>query len=76
MWGLDPEPAHSYTVEGFYGLLDRYGPLWVAAAVPGPHIRVVTGIEGDGTPDGTTLYINDPWEAGMQSFHLQNAGAR
>jgi Papain-like cysteine protease AvrRpt2 len=48
------------------------GPLWVAAAVPGPHIRVVTGVEGD----GTTRYINDPWEAGMQSFRLPNAGAR
>ena len=73
---LTPEPAQSYTVTGFADLLKRYGPLWVASAEPGPHVRVVTGIAGDGTPTGTLLYINDPWEAGMKSFRLPNRGAQ
>ena len=71
VWGLEPETAQSYTVDAFYSLLDRFGPLWVAAAVPGPHIRVVTGLEGDGTPDGTTLYINDPWPVGQGAQYTE-----
>jgi len=75
-WGLVPEAPQSYTVEGFANLLQRYGPLWVASAEPGPHIRVVTGIIGDGTPDGTTLFINDPWQSGMKVFSLPNSGSQ
>jgi hypothetical protein len=37
---------------------------------------VVAGIEGDGTPGGTILHILDPWQAGMTTFQLPNAGAR
>ncbi|MBC8137335.1 MAG: hypothetical protein H8F28_15755 [Fibrella sp.] len=76
VWGLTPEPQQSYSVDGFRRLLETYGPLWVAGAVPGPHIRVVTGLYGDGTPDGTRVIINDPWQKGMASFALPNAGAQ
>lgn len=76
VWGLTPEPAQTYTIEGFKQLLERYGPLWVASAEPGPHIRVVTGMSGDGTPDGTIVYINDPWQQGMDPFSLPNAGSQ
>jgi hypothetical protein len=76
VFGLVPEPAQSYTVSGFAELLRRYGPLWVASAEPGPHIRVVTGMVGDGTPAGTQVHINDPWEQGMATFRLPNQGAR
>jgi Papain-like cysteine protease AvrRpt2 len=73
-WGLVPEPAQTYTVERFRNLIERFGPLWVASAEPGPHIRVVGGIEGDGSPGGTRLHILDPWEPGMNEFRLPNAG--
>jgi hypothetical protein len=73
-WRLAPEPAQSYTVAGYRSLLERWGPLWTAGAVPGAHIRVVAGIEGDGTPNGTRLHILDPWEPGMAAFKLPNAG--
>ncbi|CBL45771.1 Hypothetical protein HDN1F_21880 [gamma proteobacterium HdN1] len=76
VWGFVPEPPQSYMISAFANLLRRYGPLWVASAEPGPHIRVITGIRGDGTPDGTTLYINDPWEQGMTSFQPSNRGAQ
>ncbi|MDX2249405.1 MAG: M12 family metallopeptidase [Bacteroidia bacterium] len=82
-WGLVPEYPACYTVAGFASLLAHYGPLWVAAAVdltgPGSanaHIRVVTGMRGDGTPDGTRVYINDPWDRGMTSFREPNSGSQ
>ena len=75
-WRLKPEPAQSYTVGGFAELLRRHGPLWVASAEPGPHIRVVTGMVGDGTPGGTLVHVNDPWEQGMTAFRTPNAGSR
>jgi hypothetical protein len=76
IWGLTPEPPQAYTVDGFRQLLETYGPLWVAGAVPGPHIRVVTGMHGDGSPEGTKVLINDPWQQGMTTFTLPNAGAQ
>lgn len=76
LWGFVPEPPQTYTVDAFADLLRNYGPLWVASAEPGPHIRVVTGIQGDGTPDGTLLYINDPWEQGMTIFRPNNRGSQ
>ena len=75
-WGLTPEAPQSYTVEGFAHLLKDNGPLWVASAAPGPHIRVVTGMSGDGTPDGTIVYINDPWQTGMTTFSMPNSGSQ
>ena len=76
VWRLTPEAAQTYTVLGFADLLKKHGPLWVASAEPGPHIRVVTGMVGDGTPTGTLVYINDPWEQGMASFRPGNRGSR
>lgn len=76
VWRLTPETAQSYTVQGFADLLKRHGPLWVASAEPGPHVRVVTGMVGDGTPSGTIVHINDPWEQGMVAFRTPNQGAQ
>lgn len=76
VWGLTPESPQSYSVSAFANLLATYGPLWVAGAVPGPHVRVVTGLYGDGTPDGTYVLVNDPWQKGMNLFSLPNAGAQ
>jgi uncharacterized protein YycO len=59
---LEGEPGQCYTVDGFADLLTRKGPLWVAALVPGFHAIVVTGVQGDGDPDTTLVYVSDPWE--------------
>lgn len=77
-WGLQLESPQSYTVEGFANLLGNYGPLWVASAEgesATPHIRVIAGMRGDGTPDGTLLTVYDPWEKGMSRFKSSNKGA-
>jgi hypothetical protein len=76
IWGFVPAPLQTHSVQSFADMLSSYGPLWVASAEPGPHIRVVTGMHGDGTPDGTLLYINDPWEQGMTSFRPSNRGSQ
>ena len=59
--GLKAEAPRSYTVAGFEGLLRTHGPLWFGTKEKqGLHARVVTGIEGDGTVDGTNVVLIDP----------------
>ncbi len=60
--GLEFEAPMSYSVEGWEQLLRRYGPLWVTTASPSfaIHGRVIKGISGDGTPDGTKIFLLDP----------------
>lgn len=52
--GFGIESPQCYTTAGIESLLTRKGPLWVATWAPGPHIRVVTGM------NGSALSINDP----------------
>jgi len=73
-WGLTEEEPQSFTVQAFYDMIARYGPLWVAAdanpsSAVAAHVRVVSGIYGDGTVDGTFLVIQDP--AGKQN-HVES----
>ncbi|CAN7556635.1 DUF3238 domain-containing protein [Phenylobacterium sp. LjRoot225] len=58
--GLVAENPACYTADGFRGLLESFGPLWVGSAVPSPHIRVVTGMYSDGLD--TYVRITDPWD--------------
>jgi hypothetical protein len=58
---LEAEDPQSYGIDAFRELLEARGPLMVTASVPSEHVVVVTGIYGDGTPDGTYVRINDPW---------------
>ena len=65
--GLDPNDQYILRQNGFlmeapmcytpslvHDHLEAHGPLWVAAAVPSPHIRVIRGMEGG------MLHVNDP----------------
>lgn len=59
------EAPQNYTVAGYAALLSSHGPLWVGSelGVPGnyrKHVRILRGVIGDGTPDGTTAYVIDP----------------
>lgn len=82
VWGLVPEVRIELDLEDFAQLLYNYGPLWVASGEDltgsgraAAHIRVITGMAGDGTPDGTVLYINDPWDRRATSFTSRNQGS-
>jgi hypothetical protein len=63
--GLQEEPPANYTVDGFLNMLKTYGPLWVTrdsstATFVSLHARIMTGMYGDGTPDGTFVLLIDP----------------
>jgi hypothetical protein len=75
------EAPQNYSVPGWESLLRNNGPLWVTTAFPLPgkrwglHARVVSAINGDGTPDGTTLHIIDP-DGGKVSDQTVSAFAK
>ena len=68
-WGLVKEPPQSYTIEGWRQLIEQNGPLWLGVAVPSGHAVVVTGLSGDGTPEGTAVRYHDPWPPGTGAKH-------
>ena len=62
--GLQTEPLACYTVAGWVEQLRRHGLIWIWQLNAGAsfgHIRVLAGVTGDGSPDGSKLYILDPW---------------
>jgi hypothetical protein len=69
-WELSVEPARDWNVESLRERLEEVGPLWLGEASPGLHSIVVTGIYGDGSPDGTFVRINDPWPVGRGERYL------
>lgn len=62
--GLTAQAPQNLTIEGWERLLRAYGPIWVTTQEgTGPfsiHARVVVGIHGDGTPEGTRFDVVDP----------------
>lgn len=74
---LFAEPPATYTADGLTSLMKVHGPLWVTTAEPDGakfsiHARVLTGITGDGTGDGTTLFIVDPADGQTHSETLND----
>lgn len=74
-WGLNIKSPQSYSVTAFYDLISTYGPCMLTTFEPGIHTRVVTGMYGDGTPEGTILVIYDPWDRDMTTFSSSNEGS-
>jgi hypothetical protein len=69
--GMSGESPMCYLPRGLLRLLKQHGPLWVIGddAVAGnhlAHIRVVTGMHGDGTSDGTEVSFVDPADGASQ----------
>ena len=62
--GLVAEPPSDPSISGWRDLLIKHGPLWVTTVDSGTgfsiHARIIVGIAGDGTPDGTLMTIVDP----------------
>jgi hypothetical protein len=55
----------SYTPEGLARLIEEVGPVLEIGddGIEGnkvSHVRILTGVSGDGTPDGTTVSVADP----------------
>lgn len=64
--GLVTEAPQNFTPAGYDSLLSAHGPLWVGSRLDvntddsRRHIRVLRGISGDGTGDGSTAWVLDP----------------
>ncbi len=73
---LTAEPPASIGATGLESKLRLWGPLWITTAEPDGqnfsiHARVLIGIVGDGSADGTTLTIADPADGAK---HLESLG--
>ena len=82
VWGLVPDTRYNYSLESLADLLWNYGPLWVASDEeltgdnsPEGHIRVIVGISGDGSEEGTLFKIYDPWDRNSTRFRRGNNGS-
>ncbi len=73
-WNMVSEAPQTYTAEGFMDLLQEYGPVWAAAKVTAPHVRVITGFEFAEVPYQGPVFINDPLERSLKSFRASNRG--
>ncbi len=74
VWEFKWDYPQSYSLDGIRSLLQVHGPLWFAADVQAgagvaPHIRVITGVEGD------DVLINDPGPVGRGSQYRSRYGA-
>ena len=63
--GFEAEPPHNPSIEGWEQMLRSFGPLWVTTDEDPTekfaiHARVLIGMRGDGTPDGTHMRFIDP----------------
>lgn len=71
--GLRMLPVMSWTVDGLANEL-RAGPLWVAGWRPTGHAYVVHAMTGDGSMNGTTIHIADPWPPNKGSRYTKAYG--
>jgi hypothetical protein len=74
---LRSEPPQDYAVVGMQRLIGNYGPLWVTTdESPDEHFaihaRIVTGMTGDGSADGTMLTIIDPADGQVHTESYNN----
>jgi ABC-type bacteriocin/lantibiotic exporter with double-glycine peptidase domain len=60
-WGLRTEGPACGLPEYWAGLLSSYGPIWIVEVGNPNHAVVVVGVNGDGTQEGTTVTLNNPW---------------
>ena len=60
-WGLHEEGPVCTVATEWAEMLKAYGPTWIVEIGNPYHAVVVTGIEGDGTPEGSFVTVNNPW---------------
>jgi hypothetical protein len=83
--GMACQPMMNLAIAEWERLLRIHGLLWVGALSStrpgaGLHSRIVEGVSGNGTPDGTSLMIIDPaggrqYLEGFRSFVAKYEGA-
>lgn len=77
--GCVTEAPQNFTPDAYARLLQGHGPLWIGTAMFYPttyrHVRVVRGLFGDGTFDGTQATIVDPSGGREYQISLAELGA-
>lgn len=62
---LAVQPPKNHDVGSYATLLKAHGPLWIGTAIfsatkPYRHVRIMAGLNGDGTAAGTIASVVDP----------------
>jgi ABC-type bacteriocin/lantibiotic exporter with double-glycine peptidase domain len=60
-WNLNTEGPTCAMPSDWAGLLESFGPIWIVEVGNPNHAVVIVGINGDGTPEGTNVTLNNPW---------------
>ncbi len=60
-WHLNTEGPACGLPQYWADLLQAHGPAWIVEVGNPNHAVVVVGVNGDGTPAGTTMTVNNPW---------------
>ncbi len=60
-WGLNTEGPACGLADYWATLLSNHGPIWIVEVGNPNHAVVVVGVNGDGTQEGTTVTLNNPW---------------
>jgi len=70
-YNLKMYAPQSWTVQGLVALL-KNGPVVMMGYIPSGHAVVLGGIVSDGTANGTTLTVYDPWPPNVGSSYSAN----
>ena len=60
-WGLNTEGPACGLPDYWATLLSNHGPVWIVEVGNPNHAVVVVGVNGDGTMEGTSITLNNPW---------------
>ena len=69
-YGLTADGCTCMNIDGWAQMLQNHGPLYIGIR-GNTHAVLVTGMTSDGTPEGTTFYINDPWDGAVSKSYNQ-----
>lgn len=61
---MSVEPMQSYPLSEWASMLRAHGPMTIHAvtnSLSGGHVRIIYGVIGDGSEQGTKMLIIDPW---------------
>jgi hypothetical protein len=71
-WGLHEDGPASAMPSMWADLLRAHGPIWIVEVGAPYHAVVLAGIDGDGTPDGTSVTVYNPWPPQQGAIEYQS----
>jgi hypothetical protein len=70
-WDLVEEGPQSAMPDEVARWLEAWGPIWVVEIGAPYHAVVLSGIHGDGTPEGTYVTVYNPWPPGVGAIETK-----